>query len=63
MLFELVHQFVPLSLEGKHLLLGLLFIGGRQFQQCNVSILLTDGCQQSLLSKGEKNITIVKLSA
>lgn len=53
-LFELVHQFVPLPLEGHHLLLGLLFIGGRQFQQCNISIFLADGCQQSLLSEEEK---------
>lgn len=60
-LFELVHQFVPLPLEGQHLLLGLLFIGGWQFQQGNISIFLTDGCQQSLLPEEEKNIIFIIL--
>lgn len=53
MLFQLVHQFVPLPLEGQHLLLGFLFIGSRQFQQCYISVFLADGRQQSLLSEGE----------
>lgn len=49
LLFKLVHQSVLFSLEGQHLLLGLLLIGGRQLQQRDVSILLTNGCQESLL--------------
>lgn len=54
-LFELVHQFVPFPLEAQHLLLGLLLAGGRQFQQSNVCIFLTDGCRQRLLPAEEKN--------
>lgn len=49
MLFELVHEFVPFSLEGHHLLLGFLLVGGRQLQKSDISIFFTNGRQQSLL--------------
>ena len=52
LLLELVHEPVFLPLQSHHLVLGFLPFGGGQFQQGDVSILLTDGCQQSLLPEG-----------
>lgn len=54
LLLELVHEPVLLPLQSHHFLLGFLAFGGRQLQQGNVGVLLTDGCQQSLLPEVER---------
>lgn len=52
LLLQLMHEAVLLSLQGHHLLLGLLLLRGRELQQGDVRVFFTNGCQQGLLPEG-----------